>query len=700
MSELVLSAAFVVLVTGTVTIFLNHDKYPGLTRESWNRLSIGLSLLCVATAVPLFQLLSPANSLGLPGDNLPALIAVAISLLGGALSTASGLALWVPRLLKSASRYDKFEELAELTSKIEPVGHSNLSSGDIVKEASEHLFETVKPRQLVYFEWNHTTETLDPVVSHPIECNALQLPLSEIEDVDWLREAVVDISAGRSHGTGALSDRYSDSSLRWASGRIAVSIPVCSGERLLGVVVMTFDDEDSIYAGYIDVMMSAARMIGNALEKSALRDDIVNIVCLSDAHARLNRLAIEADDLTDLMTTGGALLKMFVPYDMLSVSVLDPNITMMRRYSVTESGNRVSEKGLSLPIDDTFVKHVATTRKHEIQTSLSGIKYRDDAWLSKCGFDARLSLPILINNRVVGVLSFLSLTAEKYSTGSAKHADLLADVFSVAISNQLAREKYVLHVQRVANLRELYKSAISESDSNEFLSKFAEKVTALMPMTYCRLSLLSNRRRSLVLLHDHSRRSNTGIARTGERQIHLDSAPIHLRAIEAGEAIVMNLDDADQVVSPEELTMSFPEGVKSILLVPLQIEGEVRGIMSLGEMRGWDRCPISDRDVAFAEMIGTCGSLALKIADHPTAGTLPGRFDFDSRRAATALPSLYYNRRLSGPLSSIVGAAELMERNLPETDSPLMMCVRTIRRNAYSAMKAFNDFREYENSAR
>jgi len=699
MSELVLSAAFVVLVTGTVTIFLNHDKYPGLTRECWSRLSIGLSLLCVATAVPLFQLLSPANSSGTSGDNLLALIAVAISLLGGVLLTASGLVLWVPRLLKSASRHDKFEELAELASKIEPAGRSNLSSGDIVKEASKHLFETVKPGQLVYFEWNHAAETLDPVASHPIDCNALQLPLSEIEDIDWLRETVVDISAGRSHGASALSGRYSDSSLRWASGKIAVSIPVCSCEKLLGVVVMTFDDEDSTEAGDIDVMMSAARMVGNALEKCALRDDIANIVCLSDAHARLTRLAIEADDLTDLMTSGGALLKMFVPYDMLSVSVLDPKITMMRRYSVTESGNRVSEKGLSLPIDDTFVSHVATTRKHEIQNSLSGIQYRDYAWLSKCGFDARLSLPILIDHRVAGVLSFLSLTAEKYSTRSVVAASLLADVFSVAISIQLIREKYASYVQRVANLRELYKNAISEKDSNEFLSKFAERVTASMPVTYCRLSLLSNRRRSLVLLHEHNRRSDAGIVRTGERQIHLESAPIHLRVIETGEALVINLDNADQVISPEELAVSFPKGVRSILLVPLQIEGETRGIMSLGEMRGWDRCPISERDVAFAEMIGICGSLALKIADCSTASTLPDRFDFDSHRAVTALPSLYYNRRLSAPLSSIVGAAELMERNLPESDSPLMTCVRTIKRNAYSAMKAFNDFREYENSA-
>ncbi|MCK4656940.1 MAG: GAF domain-containing protein, partial [candidate division Zixibacteria bacterium] len=149
-------------------------------------------------------------------------------------------------------------------------------------------------------------------------------------------------------------------------------------------------------------------------------------------------------------------------------------------------------------------------------------------------------------------------------------------------------------------------------------------------------------------------------------------------------------------MTDEEIAYSFPNRIRSAIIVPLNVGGTVRGVMSLGEARDPSRRAFDSGDLSFAQMQATQASLALAISDSNTR--LNSLRSVDQNGAAVLETFSDLSRRMAGPLSSIIGAAELLERNLPDTGSQKNQCVTTIRRNTNKVVKIVDDFKQFRDA--
>lgn len=163
-------------------------------------------------------------------------------------------------------------------------------------------------------------------------------------------------------------------------------------------------------------------------------------------------------------------------------------------------------------------------------------------------------------------------------------------------------------------LLETTNAMVSSLDLETILFTVAEKIARSIPVTFCRVLLLD---------HDHL------VVRGAFpiRDLHWDPGlgrryPLHLpsayrKAIEMQQPVVIREEDmAKTEMSPEERSMLMGnlEETRSILLVPLLMQGRVLGVVNLGEVRRWYRSPFSPEKIQLAVSMANQAALAIEHA--------------------------------------------------------------------------------------
>jgi transcriptional regulator with GAF, ATPase, and Fis domain len=479
---------------------------------------------------------------------------------------------------------------------------------------------------------------------------------------------------------------------------MAVVLVTSTGQvdRIFNLPLRTIAISVSMIVGALMVVSAVLQILtlsarSSEVSPKAVRDDAIRLAILKDAHSRLLTLAISGAEISETLASGGPMLKAFVKHDMVSFAVVDDKLADMKRYSVSDSGNRILERGLSFPVSDTAIEQVVESGKASISGALSGIRYRDDAWLSKCGFRSRISVPVVQNNRVMGVLSFVSMSEQAYSDDDVSRASMLTDVFAVAIKLSSAEREMRSLKSHVTESWELLSRLTASGDIGSFQRDLVRCFTDTLPATCCRLSVYERRAGTLTCLAEHYRRRQNSGSDKMATPVRIDRMPWHNSAIRAGKVVVFNQSDGKRIMTDEEVGLGFPDSMRSGMIFPLKVAGRVRGIISVGEMREWKRRSFSSDDIACAEMMAAQASLAIAMSESvPRGVSVQGSGDISIDDGLLSL----VNRRMVSPLSSILGATELLEKEAEPDEGKSQEYVAIIRRNVEKAVKALDEFRE------
>ena len=161
-----------------------------------------------------------------------------------------------------------------------------------------------------------------------------------------------------------------------------------------------------------------------------------------------------------------------------------------------------------------------------------------------------------------------------------------------------------------------------------------------------------------------------GINLRGEARFSLGELPWHRLALEAKRPMLINQDDPESLMSNQECRLIMDERVSSAILVPLMLNHKAVGIVSVGEMRSWDRQPLTKEDLAFVRHKTDQLSLALKETllrrSNQQLTERLKRFESPKERLPQAQPELLdLSYQIANPLTSIRGSAELMRLREP-----------------------------------
>lgn len=699
MSLILQAALFVVLAGFTVALVTHKERFFRHNHDVWLKLAVGIGFLDFASLLFLIEGLGYDSRLPLIADDVLRFSLQSLALIAGALLAFAGLAEWIPSLVRSNRRLAQSQAIAGLVARMRStVANWTAPAADLVEEFSSQIEETLHPASGLVF-WKAESDDESPIIRRLRDGASLAVDsvtgLEEIKTVMETRESV--------YLTGAeVSDEmYGCLDLQENDCDVLAVYPIASCGKTYGQIVLAFEDAEDFSPENFELMGFGIEAVAHTMLSLDLRSDLIDQIASQDTYMRLQRIASESDDLAAFLSRGFDLITRLVPADMISIAVIEENNSNMRRYSYSESANAISEVGMSLPLRKTAVQDVVRDCRPDIAARISGLTYSDDAWLARCGFSSRMTVPVVVAGEAVAALSFVSLERGQYDESDLSNTEIVATVFASLTGAMRERERYSSRLRAMRDISKITRRFVAAGDSGEFLRKFTRSVVEGLPVTEARVFSYD---RALNLVRCIAVDSRRGYSRQDifRRSHNLDSLRRVSSAVRVGEPVVIRTED-EETLSSSEMSMLSSFKASTVIIVPLTVRSSLEGLLVLSEIRSWDRRPFDREDLSLVSMLATQASVMLALMGSPSRPTRHGVQEVRSEIGSDDIDRFAFadiSRRLKDPLTSILGAAELLETSLPVSDSPMSRCVRTIRRNADRVARAFNRYGDYVNSHR
>jgi K+-sensing histidine kinase KdpD len=232
------------------------------------------------------------------------------------------------------------------------------------------------------------------------------------------------------------------------------------------------------------------------------------------------------------------------------------------------------EQGVRIPVGRGFAGTVAARREPVI---LEDVDHADvlNPLLRAKGIKSLLGVPLLVEGRVLGVLHIGSLTRRMFDEDDVEFLQLVADRAAIAIEHARAYEAERAGRIRLEHVQSVTDAALSHLALDELLAVLLPRIRQILAADTCAVLLLDTESDELVA------RAAVGIEEEVEQgvRIPLGKGFAGRVAAEARPVILDDVDHAD-VLNP----ILREKGIKSMLGVPLQVSGEVIGVLHVGSL--------------------------------------------------------------------------------------------------------------------
>ncbi len=237
------------------------------------------------------------------------------------------------------------------------------------------------------------------------------------------------------------------------------------------------------------------------------------------------------------------------------------------------------EQGVQIPLGRGFAGRVAAEKR---AIAIYDVDHADilNPILREKGIKSLLGVPLLVQGRVIGVLHVGSLTPREFSDDDRDLLQLAADRAALAIAQaQLftrerdAREAAELITRQLRAVQKVTDATLAYLPEEELLQELLARVSEILAVDTVAILLLEGDR-----LHA---RAAKGIEEEVEQgvQIPLGRGFAGRIAAEKRAITIYDVDHAD-ILNP----ILREKGIKSLLGVPLLVQGRVIGVLHVGSL--------------------------------------------------------------------------------------------------------------------
>ncbi|MDI6743952.1 MAG: GAF domain-containing protein [Thermodesulfovibrionales bacterium] len=222
--------------------------------------------------------------------------------------------------------------------------------------------------------------------------------------------------------------------------------------------------------------------------------------------------------------------------------------------------------------------------------------YRSAA--EKEGIRSILSIPLRLNDEVIGVLRMYTAEPVKYSKEDLKFVAAIADQAAIAINNARTFEKTISKEKQYLRVFEEVTKAVSSTlDLEEVLNLIVQKLPAVMNLKAATIRLLDRTGEKLWLVAAH------GLSKEYLNRGPVDTEENVREALQLKPVAIYDVTKDSRIKYQREAER---EGIKSMLTLPIIARGKLIGIMRLltNEFRHFN-----DEEIRFtASLAEVCGT--------------------------------------------------------------------------------------------
>jgi transcriptional regulator with GAF, ATPase, and Fis domain len=482
----------------------------------------------------------------------------------------------------------------------------------------------------------------------------------------------------------------------------AAFIPIKFKEKIMGVMGLYTQEEKFNYQE-CQFLSDWGKLLGSLSEEMLVAKRNQQRREYLSALEELGELLKEENRLREVFPLVAKILKRVIDFDFVSLAFLDASGQNMSCISLGAGGNLFFDKGVSMPTYGTAIHQVVKSGEALLDSDLTQqTKFIDTEWLKTLGIKSRLIAPLFWNKAKIGTLTLGKMETDFYSGADTKWLK----PFLSQLSWFMVKEKKSQESDRKSHFLEkaftYVQRILEKADSQEILDSISQTITHELPTSFCRISVLDENQSSLTTRSLYSIREQ-GIRLNREIKLPLAELPWHNLALEEKRTLLVNQEEPESVMSDTEAGLILSQNIHSAILAPLIVEGQPKGVISLGEMRNWQRRPFSKNELEFVDFMASFLSLCLEYENRNSSFNQKEKFEAELEQEKGEhrdwdrfLSSLSYH--INNPLASILGSVELLQMRNNLTSDEAKRYLQHIEKGAKRIHNTLEELKEKENT--
>lgn len=650
--DLLFCFTFIVVL---LTIMRKKKAVFGADREAYHKIILGLTFLVGFAVVQLLGNQGGFSGVPYLADSINRKMVEAIAIVGGMIFLLIGVGSWLPSIYRARADKNNFNKRYHALKMINQSLNGDFDFDSALRKTVECLTSYLSFNRCAAMKYSSKKDCL--YLSHASGFNGAEpdgLKRIPLENTD-LKRYLDTMSAAPYSGHDPVFE---------AGRKPEYVVPISDGKRNYGAILCWINPEQ-IDEEMRDFLTTIGSVLGGcAVQRVALKKQ-EHLGEEKENSKRMTDICNRSSDMHQAIPGLYDMLRESLGAEFLSVAVLDNSGENMRRYSIGASGRMLLEKGVSRCTRGTEIESIFRTEKPLVEDCVNMENNLNDGLFISCGMKSRMITPVRAGQKIVAVLTvgnsrpgfFTNLNLERLTSLS----DMLASVIQRGNLARITEEKE----DQMLRLQLMEREIPSIQSVSSFFQSACEMLTQRMSSTIARISLVDSSQSRLLSQSCQTIR-DSGHKLNPSDTIPLSLLPWHRMTLETDKPMLINQEDLDSQMSAGESSATLLPGIKSALLVPITHDNNVRGIISIGEARNWNRRSFGASDLVFARDIAAKCSNVLKMK----------QLELDRNRLHKRLQETTisgdrdsigrWRSQMSTPLSSIIGAAEILKSKGPE----------------------------------
>ena len=662
----------VLLVMTSYGLSRSRERFFGDSRETYNKLMAGLAswgLLLLITSIAQSDLI---NKIPILSDDQYRYPLEALLLVAGGTFIVAALFTWLPQLIRARENADSLQARIDFANEITRSLKRN--SGNV------HDLERMLTRLFKFT----SVDTL--ILTKPED------PQSETAGAIAIEDRLAPFYESLFSGNHVfLADGFGSHT------NPAAMIPFQRADDSVEIFIGQWTGVEFVTDLALDNLQLTAEMLSINVTRPEV-DAAPEPPRFAPLFESLRNSLVDVDRIPDAIRLVYDALHEQIEFDLLRIAVFD-----QRGYNVTQhclGGGKtlLSERDRSIGTQKTLLGVLFAEPQIAFNGDLKQSEFEDDHWLASCGAQCALTIPLISKNTVVAAITLASSTPSlNRELGEEIVTDLSAILLPV-VKGDIAAHQLVTYNRQILDLTGALKTVVSGSDHKTMISELLEMLVKKVPTTYCRLWRFDNFSESLEFVADSCSRDISSQSQP-QQSVALDRVHWHRQAVTTGRVMVINQRETRMQMDEDEESLALIRGTRSALIIPLIASGKTIGVISLAELRCWERNHFSLSETLFARALANIVAQVMSAQIYAEeAHILRGQLSAMQIRGTVGELFTELPRRLATPLTSIMARTDQLINSVAVKDEVASKHLLSIKRQTEKIVTEVRNIQEARRS--
>ncbi len=357
-----------------------------------------------------------------------------------------------------------------------------------------------------------------------------------------------------------------------------------------------------------------------------------------------------------------------VPVDMLIFTVVydEKNV---KRITIGKDGTLLQEKGIDIASSTNFLERILSADRPVMIKDVHGKTHEPlDKMILKSGMKSVAAFRLGYGESMRGALVIASEQANRYSAREVELIRNVSPLLNQILAREISQHVHTLMDKRMEHITTFLAECARTTKLQDLFDRAAKLLMKELRTTLVRISTYEYdgsflQSRALTTIRPMEKLTPP------DGHMILSLMPYHTLVRETGRVMMINQEKTDKKIPEAEARQIGCDGLKSALLVPVTVQGQVLAVISLTEKRRWSRYQYTPSDVLFVRSIASGLALAIQLA-------LGKKKKISLRHEEDIVPSPVpadpmIRGRIKSSLSSIIGSMEIIKSHTLQTERNL-----------------------------